>query len=127
MVQESKYEALDIDITRAMLHDESVYLLKHKHITPWYPAIGSASSSIRYWDLRIKRGGVSDKNDILLDYYREQSEVESEFDISLNLQECIRQINNARAKLKGVVMNATELLSQFEVDLAIAVTEHKMP
>jgi hypothetical protein len=34
MVQESKYEALDRDITRAMLHAESVFLLQHKHITP---------------------------------------------------------------------------------------------
>jgi hypothetical protein len=31
MVQESKYEALDRDITWAMLHDEPVCLLKHKH------------------------------------------------------------------------------------------------
>jgi hypothetical protein len=31
MAQESKYEALDRDITRAMLHAESVCLLKHKH------------------------------------------------------------------------------------------------
>jgi hypothetical protein len=61
------------------------------------------------------------KNDTLLDYYREQSAVESEFDVSLNLRECKHQINNARAKLKDVVMNAMELRSQFEVDLAIAV------
>jgi hypothetical protein len=54
MVQESKYEALDRDITRAMLHAESVCLLKHKHNTPWSPAIGRATSSIRYQDLRIK-------------------------------------------------------------------------
>jgi hypothetical protein len=127
MVQESKYEALDRDITRAMLHAESVCLLKHKHITLWSPAIGRATSSIRYWDLRIKRGGVRAKNDTLLDYYREQSDVESEFDVFLNLRECIHQINNARAKLKDVVLNATELQSQFEVDLAIAVVEHKMP
>jgi hypothetical protein len=55
MVQEYKYEALDRDITRAMLHAESVCLLKHKHNTPWSPAIGRATSSIRYWDLCIKR------------------------------------------------------------------------
>jgi hypothetical protein len=68
IAQESKYEALDRDITRAMLHDESVCLLKHKHNTHWYPAIRRATSSIRYWDLRIKRGGIRDKNDALLDY-----------------------------------------------------------
>jgi hypothetical protein len=47
MAQESKYEELERDITRAMLHAESVCLLKHKHTTPWYPAIGRATSSIR--------------------------------------------------------------------------------
>jgi hypothetical protein len=59
--QESTYEALDIDITRAILHAESVCLLKHKHNTHWSPAIGRATSSIRYWDLRIERGGIRDK------------------------------------------------------------------
>jgi hypothetical protein len=58
MVQESKYDALDTDITRAMLHVESVCLLKHKHITPWLSVIGRATSTIRYWDLRIKLGGI---------------------------------------------------------------------
>jgi hypothetical protein len=47
MVQESKYEALDRDITRAMLYNESVCLLKHKRDTPWSPAIGRAAISIR--------------------------------------------------------------------------------
>jgi hypothetical protein len=61
MVQESKYEALDRDITRAMLHAETVCLLKHNHYTPWSPAIGRATSSIRYWDLHIKRGGIREK------------------------------------------------------------------
>jgi hypothetical protein len=86
MVQESKYKALDRDITRAMLHAESVCLLKHKHNTPCSPAIGRATSAIIYWDLRIKRGGVHDKHDTLLDYYRDQSVVEAEFDISMNLR-----------------------------------------
>jgi hypothetical protein len=73
--QESTYEALDKDITRAMLHAESVCLLKHKHNTPWSPAIGRATRSIRYWDLRIKRGGIRDKNDALMDYYYDLSDV----------------------------------------------------
>jgi hypothetical protein len=127
MVHESKYEALDRDITRAMLYAESVCLIKHKHDTPWSPAIGSATSSIRYWDLRIKRGRIREKNDTLLDYYRDLSDVEAEFDISLTIRECIHQINNARSKLKDVVINATELRTQFEVDLAMAVVEHKIP
>jgi hypothetical protein len=48
MLQESKYEALDRDITRDMLHAESVCLLKHKHNTPLSPAIGRTTSSIRH-------------------------------------------------------------------------------
>jgi hypothetical protein len=123
MVQESKYEALYREITRAMLHAESGCLLKHKNITPWSPAIGRATSSIRYWDIRIKRGVVHDKNYTLLDYYRDQSDFEAEFDVYLNLRECIHQINNARAKLKEVVMNAMELRSQFEVYLASGGTQ----
>jgi hypothetical protein len=127
MVHESKYEALYRDITRAMLHAESVCLLKHKHNTPWSPVIGCATSSIRYWDIRIKRGGIRDQKDTLLDYYCDLSDVEAEFEISLTIRECIHQINNARSKLKYVVVNATELRTQFEVDLAMAVVEHKRP
>jgi hypothetical protein len=91
------------------------------------PAIGRATSSIRSWDLRIKCGGIRDKNDALLDYYYELSGAGAEFDISLTVRECIHQINNARSKLKDVVNNATKLRTQFEVDLAIAVVEHKRP
>jgi hypothetical protein len=47
IAQESKYESLDKDITRAMLHAESVCLLKHKHNTHWSPDIGRVTSSIR--------------------------------------------------------------------------------
>jgi hypothetical protein len=96
IAQESKYEVLDRDITRAMLHAESVCLLKPKHNTPWSPSIGRATSSIRYWDLHIKRGVISDKNDMLWDYYYELSGVGAEFDISLTVRECIHQINNAQ-------------------------------
>jgi hypothetical protein len=117
MAQESKYEALDRDITRAMLHAESVCLLKHKHNTPWSPARGRATSSIRWWDLRIKRGGICDKNYTLLDYYHALSGVGAEFDISLTVRECIHQINNAISKLKDVGNNAVDLRTQFEVDL----------
>jgi hypothetical protein len=110
-----------------MLHAESVCLLKHNHNTPWSPAIGRATGSIRYWDLHIKRGGRRDKNDALLDYYYDLSGVGAEFDISLTVRECIHQINNARSKIKDVVNTETELRTQFEVDLAMAVVEHKMP
>jgi hypothetical protein len=85
MVQESNYEALDRDITRLMLHAESVCLLKHKHATPWSPAIGRATSIIIYWDLRIKQRGIRDRSDTLLDYYFSQSDIEAYFDVSLHL------------------------------------------
>jgi hypothetical protein len=110
-----------------MMHAELVCLLKHKHNTPWYPVIGRATSSIRYWDLRIKHDGIRDKNDVLLNYYFDLSSVGAELDISLTVRECIHQINNARSKLKDVVDTAIELRTQFEVDLAMAVVEHKMP
>jgi hypothetical protein len=116
MAQESKYEALDRDITRDMLHAASVCLLKHQHNTHWSPAIGCATRSIRYWDLRIKRGGICDKNDMLLDYYYELAGVGAEFDISLTAREYIHQINNSRSKLKDVVNTAVDLRTQFEVD-----------
>jgi hypothetical protein len=77
MVQESNYEALGIYITHAMFHAESVCLLKHKHIRPWSPGIGCATSTIKYWDLQIKRGGIQDRIDTLLDYYISQSDAEA--------------------------------------------------
>jgi hypothetical protein len=110
-----------------MLHAESVCLLKHIHNTHWSPAIGCATSSIRYCDLHIKRGRIRDKNDTLLDYYYELSGVGAEFDVSLTVRECIHQINNARSKLKDVVNNAVKLRTHFEVDLAMAMVEHKRP
>jgi hypothetical protein len=63
----------------------------------------------------------------MLDYYYELSGVGAEFDISLNVRECIHQINNARSKLKDVVNHVVNLSTQFEVDLAMAVVEHKRP
>jgi hypothetical protein len=62
-----------------------------------------------------------------LDCYYELSGVGAEFDISLTVRECIHQIINARSKLKDVVNNTLDLRTQFEVDLAMAVVEHKMP
>jgi hypothetical protein len=62
-----------------------------------------------------------------LDYYYELSGVGTEFDISLTVRKCIHQINKARSKLKDGVNNATELRTQFEVDLSMAVVEHKRP
>jgi hypothetical protein len=49
----------------------------------------------------------------------------SVFDHNLPINDCIHQINNAREKLKDVITQATQLRSEFEVDLATAVIEHK--
>jgi hypothetical protein len=62
-----------------------------------------------------------------LDYYCDLSGVGAEFDIVLTVRECIHQINSARSKLKDVVNTEIELRTQFEVDLAMAVVEHKRP
>jgi hypothetical protein len=62
-----------------------------------------------------------------LDYFYDLSGVGAEFDISLTVQECIHQINISRSKLKDVVNTKIELRPQFEVDLAMAVVEHKRP
>jgi hypothetical protein len=126
IAQESKYEALDRYITG-----------------PWWMLNQSAYSNIsttridtRHW-ARDKLNQILGpsyqarrntwQNDALLDYYYELSGVGTEFDISLTVRECIHQINNARSKLKDVVNNATELRTHFEVDLAMAVVEHKTP
>jgi hypothetical protein len=60
-----------------------------------------------------------------MDYYYKLSGVEAEFDISLTVRECIHQMNNSRSKLNNVVNNAVDLRTQFEIDLAMAVVEHK--
>jgi hypothetical protein len=44
---------------------------------------------------------------------------------TLPINDCIHQIKNARAKLKDVIPQATQLRSEFELDLATAVIEHK--
>jgi hypothetical protein len=56
------------------------------------------------------------------------SDVEADaHDKPLPVEECIKQINQARQKLKYVVANAKEHRTQFEVELATAIVEHKHP
>jgi hypothetical protein len=56
------------------------------------------------------------------------SDVEADaHDKPLPVEECIKQINQARQKLKDVVANAKEHRTQFEVELATAIVEHKHP
>jgi hypothetical protein len=82
--------------------------------------------AIHYWYLRIKLLGIRDPANDLLNYYVSKSDVEiSVFDHDLPINYCIHQINNTRAKLKDVITQATQLRSEFEVDLATAAIKHK--
>jgi hypothetical protein len=45
----------------------------------------------------------------------------------LSLEECIKQINQARQTLKGVVENAKEHRTQFGVELETEIVEYKHP
>jgi hypothetical protein len=76
--------------------------------------------------LRIKLLGIHDPANDLLYYLVSKSDVEIRiFDHNLPINDCIHQINNARAKLKDIITQATQLWSEFKVDLATAVIEHK--
>jgi hypothetical protein len=48
-------------------------------------------------------------------------------DKPLPLDECITQINQARQRLKDVVANTKEHMTQYEVQLATTIVEHKHP
>jgi hypothetical protein len=75
--------------------------------------------------MRIKLIGVRDPDNDLLNYYLQKPDVEiSALDHTLPLEACIHQIENERSKLKDVIKQATQLRSEFEVDLATAVIEH---
>jgi hypothetical protein len=64
----------------------------------------------------------------VLNYYLSLSHVEVDaHNKPLSLEKCIKQINQARQKLKDVVANAKEHRTQIEVLLANAIVEHKHP
>jgi hypothetical protein len=54
---ESDCKKIDRDITRSMLSAAKKCGNCSKKQTPWSPALGMATQSIRYWDIRIKRKG----------------------------------------------------------------------
>jgi hypothetical protein len=126
MEDDDLYEAIDRDITRSMLSATNQCNLRKMHTEPWSPTIGLATNAINYWDVRIKHKG--DRNPIsgVLKYYLSLSDVEAgAHDKPLSVEECIKQINQARQNLKYVVANAKEHRTQFEVELATAIVEHK--
>jgi hypothetical protein len=102
--------------------------LRKMHTEPWSPAIGLATNAIRYWDVRIKHKGDIKPMSGVLNYYLSLSDVEVDaHDKPLSLEECIKQINQARKNLKDVVANAKEHRTQFEVELATYIVEHNHP
>jgi hypothetical protein len=102
--------------------------LRKMHTEPWSPAIGLVTHSIRYCNVRIKHKGDSNPMSGVLNYYLSFSDVEADaHDKPLPMEECIKQINQARQKLKDVVENAKENRTQFDVELATAIVEHKHP
>jgi reverse gyrase len=97
------------------------------HTEPWSPAIDLATNAIRYW-VQIKHKGYRNPMAGVLNYYLSLSDVELDaHDKPLSLEECIKQINQARRNMKDVVANAKEQRTQFEVKLAIAIVEHNHP
>jgi hypothetical protein len=64
----------------------------------------------------------------VLNCYLSLFDVEADaHDKPLPVEECIKQINQARKNLKDVVANAKEHRTQLEVELANAIVEHKHP
>jgi hypothetical protein len=107
MEDENMYEAIDRDITRSMLSPTKQCNLRKMHTEPWSPAIGLGTNAIHYWYVRIKH--KVDRNPMLgvLNYYLSLSDVEADaHNKPLPVEECIKQINQERQKLKDVVENA---------------------
>jgi hypothetical protein len=128
MEDENMYEAIDRDITRSMLSDAKQCNPRKMHTEPWSPAIGLATNTSWYWDVRIKHKGDRKPMAGVLNYYLSLSNVEvDDHNKPPSLEDCIKQINQSRQKLKDVVANAKEHRTQFEVELATAIVEHKHP
>jgi hypothetical protein len=104
---EGEYEKTDRDSTRSMLSATKKFSYRSRKRTPWSPALGMATQSIRYWDVRIKREGDRNPLDLVLNFYLRKSDVDRDaHDKPLTIQECIKQLNFSRHKLKDVVANA---------------------
>jgi hypothetical protein len=128
MEDDNLYEAIDMDIPRSMLSAAKKCNLRKMHTRPWSPDIGLETHVIRYWDVRIKYKGDRNPMSGVLSYYLSLSDVEADArDKPLPVEEYVKQINQARQKLKDVVANTKEHRTQFEVELATAIVEHKHP
>jgi hypothetical protein len=100
MEDENLHEAIDRDITRSMLSEAKKRNLRKMHTEPWSPAIGLAKNAIQYWEVRIKHKGDRNPMSGVLNYYFLLLDVEVDaHDKPLSLEECIKQINQARQNL----------------------------
>jgi hypothetical protein len=125
---ESGYEKIDRDTTRSMLSAAKKCGNRSRKRTPWPPALGMATPSIRYWDIRIKRKGELNRQYLVLNFYLSRADVDREaHDKPLSIQECIKQLNFSRQKLKDVVANTREYRGQYEVVIAEAIVENTNP
>jgi hypothetical protein len=96
--------------------------------TPWSPALGMATQSIRYWDVRINIEGERNPLDLVLIFYLIKYDVDRDsHDKPLPMQECIKQLNFSRQKLKDVVSNAKEHRVQYEFEISEAIVEKRNP
>jgi hypothetical protein len=83
-----------------------------------------ATQSIRYWGVRTKREEARNPLDLVLNIYLSKSDVDRDtHDKPLTIQECIKQLNFSRHKLKDVVAKAKEHSGQYEVGIADAIAE----
>jgi hypothetical protein len=125
---EGGYEKIDRDITWSMLCAAKKCVNRSKKCTPWSPALCMATQSIGYWDVRINREGERNPLDLVLNFYLSKSDVDKDdHDKPMPIQECIKQLNFSRQKLKNVVSNAKEHSGQYAVEIAEATVEKRNP
>jgi hypothetical protein len=76
----------------------------------------------------IDRKGERNSRYLVLNFYLSKSDVDRDaHDKPLFIQECIKQFNFSRQKLKYVVANAREYSGQYEVGIAEAIVEKRNP
>jgi hypothetical protein len=96
-------------------------------LTPWANSVGQGTNAIRYWDVRIRRGGGRHLHDGILNYYLARSDVDNTMDIDLPLVTCTQEAVNARTKFKDTMKSVKENGAQYETEVATARVERKYP
>jgi hypothetical protein len=127
IMNEQTYEGVDKDITAAMHHAEKICKWQKQHLTPWANSVGQGKNAIRYWDVRIWRGGRRHLHDGVLNCYLARSDVDTTLDIYLPLVTCTQEAVNARAKFKDTMKLVKESGTQYKIEVATARVERKYP